>query len=71
MQVSIKPYPSCHFAHGLIDCAIALKNDGLKADEIKSIRCFVDEVPISFICDPLEAKTLQTVLMRPNFPCLF
>lgn len=56
MQVSIKPYPSCHFAHGLIDCAIALKNDGLKADEIKSIHCFVDEVPISFICDPLEAK---------------
>ncbi|EIJ6942221.1 MmgE/PrpD family protein [Campylobacter jejuni] len=32
MQVSIKPYPSCHFAHGLIDCAIALKNDGLKAE---------------------------------------
>ncbi|WP_348518755.1 MmgE/PrpD family protein [Campylobacter sp. CCS1377] len=56
MQVSIKPYPSCHFAHGLIDCAIALRNDGLKADEIKSIHCFVDEVPISFICDPLEAK---------------
>lgn len=56
MQVSIKPYPSCHFAHGLIDCAISLKNDGLKADEIKSIHCFVDEVPITFICDPLEAK---------------
>ena len=56
MQVSIKPYPSCHFAHGLIDCAISLKNDGFKADEIKSIHCFVDEVPITFICDPLEAK---------------
>lgn len=56
MQVSIKPYPSCHFAHGLIDCAIALRNDGLKASEIKSIHCFVDEVPISFICDPLEVK---------------
>lgn len=56
MQVSIKPYPSCHFAHGLIDCAISLKNDGLKADEIKSIHCFVDEAPIAFICDPLEAK---------------
>ena len=56
MQVSIKPYPSCHFAHGLIDCAISLKNDGFKADEIKSIHCFVDEVPIAFICDPLEAK---------------
>ncbi|MBK1973746.1 MmgE/PrpD family protein [Campylobacter sp. TTU-622] len=56
MQVSIKPYPSCHFAHGFIDCAIALRNDGLKANEIKNIHCFVDEVPISFICDPLEIK---------------
>ncbi|EAI5529298.1 MmgE/PrpD family protein [Campylobacter lari] len=56
MQVSLKPYPSCHFAHGLIDCAMSLRNDGLKAQDIKSIHCFVDEVPISFICDPIEAK---------------
>ncbi|EAK0847196.1 MmgE/PrpD family protein [Campylobacter lari] len=56
MQVSLKPYPSCHFAHGLIDCAMSLRNDGLKAQDIKSLHCFVDEVPISFICDPIEAK---------------
>ncbi|RKO64187.1 2-methylcitrate dehydratase [Campylobacter sp. P255] len=56
MQVSLKPYPSCHFAHGLIDCAVSLRNDGLKAQDIVSIRCFVDEVPIAFICDPIEAK---------------
>ena len=56
MQVSIKPYPSCHFAHGLIDCAILLRKDGLKSDDIKSIKCYVDEVPISFICDPIELK---------------
>ncbi|MBF7068261.1 MmgE/PrpD family protein [Campylobacter volucris] len=56
MQVSLKSYPSCHFAHGLIDCAMSLRNDGLKTQDIKSIHCFVDEVPISFICDPIEAK---------------
>ncbi|EOZ2160861.1 MmgE/PrpD family protein [Campylobacter coli] len=71
MQVSIKPYPSCHFAHGLIDCAIALKNDGLKADEIKSIRCFVDEVPISFICDPLEAKYTPSSAYEAKFSMPF
>ncbi|HEA8164336.1 TPA: MmgE/PrpD family protein [Campylobacter coli] len=71
MQVSIKPYPSCHFAHGLIDCAIALKNDGLKADEIKSIRCFVDEVPISFICDPLEAKYTPNSAYEAKFSMPF
>ena len=56
LQVSIKPYPSCHFAHGLIDCALELRKMGLKSDEIKSIHCFVDEVPSSFICDPINAK---------------
>ena len=56
MQVSIKPYPTCHFAHGLIDCALELRKDGLKDEDISSIKCFVDEVPISFICDPLEKK---------------
>lgn len=56
MQVSIKPYPTCHFAHGLIDCALELRKDGLKDEDISSIKCFVDEVPISFICDPLDKK---------------
>ncbi|NDJ27463.1 MmgE/PrpD family protein [Campylobacter sp. MIT 19-121] len=56
LQVSIKPYPSCHFAHGFIDCALALREDGLKNEDIQSIECFVDEVPISFICDPISAK---------------
>lgn len=56
LQVSIKPYPCCHFAHGLIECALALRKDNLKASEIKSIHCFVDEVPISFICEPLKDK---------------
>ena len=55
-EVSIKPYPSCHFAHGLIDCAKELRNDGLKPDDIKEILCYVDSVPISFICDPIDKK---------------
>lgn len=56
LQVSLKPYPSCHFAHGLIECALSLRNDGLRSEDIKSIKCFVDSVPISFICDPISAK---------------
>lgn len=56
MQVSIKPYPSCHFAHGLIDCAKLLKEDGIKACDIEEIICYVNSVPISFICEPIEQK---------------
>lgn len=56
MQVSLKPYPSCHFAHGFIECALMLKKEGLKSSDIKSIKCYVDEVPINFICDPIDKK---------------
>lgn len=71
MQVSIKPYPSCHFTHGFIECAISLKNDGLKADEIKNIHCFVDEVPISFICDPIEKKYQPKTAYEAKFSLPF
>ena len=56
LQVSLKPYPCCHFAHGLIECALELRKDGLKSEDIQSICCFVDSVPISFICDPINSK---------------
>ncbi|TKX32220.1 MmgE/PrpD family protein [Campylobacter aviculae] len=71
MQVSIKPYPSCHFTHGFIECAISLKNDGLKADEIKNIHCFVDEVPISFVCDPIEKKYQPKTAYEAKFSLPF
>lgn len=71
MQVSIKPYPSCHFAHGLIDCAISLKDDGLKSDDIKGVKCYVDEVPINFICDPIEAKYAPKTAYEAKFSMPF
>jgi len=71
MQVSIKPYPSCHFAHGLIDCAILLRKDGLKSDDIKSIKCYVDEVPVSFICDPIEIKYAPKTAYEAKFSMPF
>lgn len=71
MQVSIKPYPSCHFSHGFIDCAIALRDEGLKADDILDIECFVDEVPISFICDPIEAKYSPKTAYEAKFSMPF
>ncbi|TQR34424.1 MmgE/PrpD family protein [Campylobacter sp. MIT 99-7217] len=71
LQVSIKPYPSCHFAHGLIDCALELRKEGLKADDIKSIHCFVDEVPSSFICDPINAKYTPKTAYEAKFSMPF
>ncbi|WP_033917133.1 MmgE/PrpD family protein [Campylobacter sputorum] len=71
MQVSTKPYPCCHFAHGFIECAILLKKDGIKADDIKHIKCFVDEVPINFICEPLNDKYIPKTEYEAKFSMPF
>lgn len=70
-QVSIKPYPSCHFAHGFIDCTIELKKDGFKNEDIDYINCFVDEVPINFICDPIQAKYAPKTAYEAKFSMPF
>ncbi|MFD0966291.1 MmgE/PrpD family protein [Seminibacterium arietis] len=56
LTISIKPYPCCHFAHGLIDCIKSLRIDGIRDQDIIHITCFVDTVPINFICSPIERK---------------
>lgn len=68
MQVSIKPYPCCHFAHGFIDCALSLRRDDrILPSDILQIHCYVDEVPISFICDPIESKRLPKSAYEAKF----
>lgn len=71
LQVSIKPYPCCHFAHGLIDCALLLR--GIKDSDIEAITCYVDEVPASFICEPLSEKYSPDTAYKAKFsmPFLF
>lgn len=55
-NVSIKPYPCCHFAHGAVDCAIALRKDGIRAEDVRNIHAIIDEVAAGFVCDPIESK---------------
>ncbi|WP_323035507.1 MmgE/PrpD family protein [Pararhodobacter sp.] len=59
-NVSIKPYPCCHFAHGAVDCAIALREEGIKAADVQNIHAIIDEVAAGFVCDPIESKFAPT-----------
>lgn len=56
MNVSIKPYPVCHFAHATIDCARMLRQQGIDAGQIQQIECVVDPVAAALICEPLDEK---------------
>ncbi|MDY4279873.1 MAG: MmgE/PrpD family protein [[Pasteurella] mairii] len=70
-NVSIKPYPCCHFAHGLIDCMKAIRENGIIERDIAKITCFVDPIPISFICSPLEQKQCPQTEYEAKFSMPF
>lgn len=70
LNVSIKPYPTCHFAHGFIDCALELRNE-INLSDIKEIHCIVDEVPINFICDPIDQKFAPQTAYSAKFSLPF
>ena len=55
-NVSIKPYPCCHFAHGSVDCALELRDQGIRADQIDTIHAVIDAVAAGFVCKPIAQK---------------
>ncbi len=60
MLTAIKPFPTCHFTHGVIDCALALRGeilkDGAPLDRIRSIEAAVPMEAHKTICQPEASK---------------
>jgi 2-methylcitrate dehydratase PrpD len=56
-QVSIKPYPACHYVHAPIDCGIAL-HQSLRGrlDQVEKIRVLLPESGIPIVCEPAGKK---------------
>ncbi|VTP72086.1 MmgE/Prp family protein [Proteus vulgaris] len=73
LNVSIKPYPVCHFAHATVDCGRNLLKKGVTADDIESVECVVDPVAAALICEPLETKWAPQTAYGAKFslPWLF
>jgi len=57
LDTAIKPFPTCHFTHAAIDCALALR-ERCPADRIESIEIRVPEQVFQVICE-LEANRLR------------
>ncbi len=55
-EVALKAYPCCHYIHPFLECLTGLMADGLRADEIASIRCHVPPEEAPIICDPWARK---------------
>ncbi|HEX7405579.1 MAG TPA: MmgE/PrpD family protein, partial [Candidatus Nanopelagicaceae bacterium] len=56
LRTAYKPYPTNHFTHPGIDAALALRADGLTADDIEEIELGVAASVIRTIGEPLEEK---------------
>lgn len=55
MNVAIKPYPTCHFTHAVIDCALALRDQAPMA-RIARIDAYVPQEVHGTICEPEANK---------------
>ena len=55
-RVAIKPFPTCHFTHAAIDCAIALRDRIGGAHAIERIEVLVPPETMKTICEPAAAK---------------
>ena len=57
LQVAVKPFPACHFAHACADAAIALRRDReLDLRAISRIRALVPAEVVKTVCEPVASK---------------
>lgn len=56
-EVSIKPFPACHFTHAAIDAALALhRKAGLKGRDISRVTVLVPGDVVQTVCEPVANK---------------
>ena len=54
---SFKPYPCGHVVHGFLDCILQLyREEGLRAEQVKTITCPIAEWMIPIMCEPRDIK---------------
>lgn len=56
LRTVYKPYPSNHFTHPGIDCALALRAEGLRGDDVVDAELGVAVSPLRTIGEPREEK---------------
>ena len=56
MNVALKPFPACHFAHAFADAAVVLHKEIPDVKSIDRITALVPEGIVKAVCEPAEAK---------------
>jgi 2-methylcitrate dehydratase PrpD len=72
MRVSIKPYACCRYNHGLIDCALALRQEhGLQPEDVEAIRLGVLSGGALLVAEPIEQKRAPRAVVDAQFSAPF
>ena len=57
LNISIKPYPTCHATHSSIDVALALKRKhGIKPEDIEECIYYVPRIALNLVVEPYDEK---------------
>lgn len=57
LNISIKPYPTCHATHSSIDVALAFKRKyNIKLEDVEECIYYVPKVAINLVVEPYEEK---------------
>lgn len=56
MDTSIKVHACCRFGAPVVDCAIDLYQQGVRAEDTRGIVARIGSIPASILCAPLERK---------------
>ena len=72
LDVSLKPYPVCHFNHAFIDAALALrKANAIAPENIESIQALIGKDQVGIVCEPAANKRRPQNLYDARFSLPF
>jgi 2-methylcitrate dehydratase PrpD len=71
-NISLKPYPACHYNHAFADTAIILRDqNGFEIDNIKSIKARISEKQVQVVCEPQASKRIPKNSYEAQFSIHF
>lgn len=72
LQIAIKPYPACRFAHAAMDAIIQIRNaNNLKMEQVDQIVCGLSRKAIDLVGDPIETKRRASTTAEAQFSMPF
>jgi 2-methylcitrate dehydratase PrpD len=72
LQISVKPYPCCHYVHAYVDAALRIRREhGIEAGSVADIECLVPQGEVPIVCEPLPTKRRPRTSYEAQFSIPF